>query len=282
MHRYIYLFYLYLIIAIFQEYAFRAAGSIEIMTVGQGVYSGAAIYFIVPLIFIVFNKRLSTYLWLIGLAIAIMTAKRTPIVLLVVFGLFQLKGMLKSLKLRDYIILFTLLSVLGTFFLAQYWDMLVERNAMDAEREGSYGSGREIFYFFVLDGWINSDLITQIFGHGFGSVQSLLLEKYGMAISSHNGFLDCVYVYGFLGLIIYISIFVGLFVRYRVVKKYLPQFKSIYLAFIIMWIVQNLIIHGYLGPNMIPYGIFIAFIESKIYKIRKYGNKCEYNNCLHE
>lgn len=90
-----------------------------------------------------------------------------------------------------------------------------------------------------------------------------------MAISSHNGFLDCVYVYGLLGLIIYVSIFISLFKRYSVVKKYLPQYGYVYLAFIFMWLVQNLIIHGFAGPNMIPYGIFIAYIESKIYKKKK-------------
>ena len=269
LHTYIYIFLSYLIISIFQEYAFRSTGSIEIMTEGQGVYSGGAIYFIMPLIFIVFNRRWSTYLWLVGLAIAIMTAKRTPIVLLIVFGVFQLKGMLKSLKFKDYTILSIIVVVIGTYVLAQYWDMLIERNASDAERGGSYGSGREIFYYYVLDGWINSDLISQLFGHGFGSVQSLLLKKYGMAISSHNGFLDCVYVYGLLGLIIYVSIFISLFKRYSVVKKYLPQYGYVYLAFIFMWLVQNLIIHGFAGPNMIPYGIFIAYIESKIYKKKK-------------
>ena len=282
LHTYIYIFLSYLMISIFQEYAFRSTGSIEIMTEGQGVYSGGAIYFIMPLIFIVFNRRWSTYLWLVGLAIAIMTAKRTPIVLLIVFGVFQLKGMLKSLKFKDYTILSIIVVVIGTYVLAQYWDMLIERNASDAERGGSYGSGREIFYYYVLDGWINSDLISQLFGHGFGSVQSLLLKKYGMAISSHNGFLDCVYVYGLLGLIIYVSIFISLFKRYSVVKKYLPQYGYVYLAFIFMWLVQNLIIHGFAGPNMIPYGIFIAYIESKIYKKKKYGYQCECYNRMHE
>ena len=272
----------YLIIAIFQEYAFRASGNIEIMTEGQGVYSGGAIYFLVPLLFTIFSKRTATYLWLIGMGIAIMTAKRTPIVLLIVFGIFQLRSMIKSLKTKDYAIIISIIFIAGSLFLVQYLDMLIERNANDAERGGSYGSGREIFYALVLDGWIESNISEQFWGHGFGSVQKLLLEKYGMAISSHNGFLDCIYVYGLLGLIIYFLIFIVLIKRYVVVKRYVPQYKNIYLGFVIMWIIQNLIIHGYAGPNMIPYGIFIALIESKIYKTKNNEYLRKYSNRMHE
>ena len=266
---YIFLFYTYLIIAIFQEYAFRTTGSIEILTEGQGVYSGGAIYFLVPLIFTIFDKRAATYLWIIGFGIAILTAKRTPIVLLLIFGIFQLKGMLKSLKARDYAILTVIIFTGVTLLLAQYWEMLVERNANDAQAGGTYGSGREVFYMIVLKGWLESDLFKQIFGHGFGSVHALLLKEYGMAISSHNGFLDCLYVYGLLGLIAYIAIFVSVIRRYDVVKRLIPQYKSVYMSFIGMWISQNLIIHGFSGPNFIPYGIFLAYIESEIYKARK-------------
>ena len=47
-----------------------------------------------------------------------------------------------------------------------------------------------------------------------------------MAISSHNGFLDCLYVYGLLGLIAYIAIFVSVIRRYDVVKRLVPQYKK--------------------------------------------------------
>ena len=266
---YIYVFYLYLIIAIYQEYSFRATGNIEILTEGQGVYSGGAIYFLVPLIFAVFNKRVATYLWIIGFGIAVLTAKRTPLVLLLVFGAFQFKAMLKSLKSKDYVILTFITFAGSTLLLAQYWEMLVERNAHDAEAGGTYGSGREVFYMIVLNGWLNSNWVEQFFGHGFGSVHELLLREYGMAISSHNGFLDCIYIYGTVGVISYILIFIFAFRRYRVVKKLIPQYKNTYMAFICMWLIQNLIIHGFSGPNFIPYGIFLAYIESEIYKAKK-------------
>jgi len=271
---YIYIFYAYLIIAIFQEYAFRASETIEILTVGQGVYSGGAIYFLVPLIFAVFDKRRATYLWLIGMGIAVLTAKRAPIILLLVFGLFQLKGMIRSLKAKDYAIIGILATIAITYLLAEYWDMMMERNELDAERGGSYGSGREIFYAIVFNSWVNSGLTEQLFGHGFGSVQALLLREYGMAISSHNGFLDCVYVYGLVGLIFYVSIFICLITRYKTVKRLLPEMKSVYGAFICMWFVQNLIIHGFARPNMIPYGIFLAYTEYKIFRVQKYGYQC--------
>ena len=89
--------------------------------------------FLVPLIFTIFDKRAATYLWIIGFGIAILTAKRTPIVLLLIFGIFQLKGMLKSLKARDYAILTVIIFTGVTLLLAQYWEMLVERNANDAQ-----------------------------------------------------------------------------------------------------------------------------------------------------
>lgn len=274
--KYCVIFIAYLIISIFQEYSFRSTGTIEIMTEEQGVYAGGAIYFLVPLIFISFSRRLSTYLFFLAFAIAILTAKRTPIILLSVFAVFQLRSMLFSLKKKDYIILSIIICLTVSLLLTSYWDMMMNRNISDMERGGTYGSGREIFYAIVIQGWLDGNILEKIFGHGYGSVHLLLLEKYGMAISSHNGFLDAIYVYGLLGLLLYLLIFVFLIRKLEYIKKYTKYYK-VYVGFIVMWFVQNLIIHGFTGPNMVPYGIFIAYIFARAYK-NKYFIETRINN----
>ncbi len=228
-----------------------------------GAGNGGAIFYISPLIFVIQNKRISSWFYLIAVALAIISAKRTPILLMTIPLLFFGTSIFKKLKVKDYIIIFTLILGGAISFLSKFTNMLLERNQIDAA-SGAYGSGRASFYQIVFENWFNADIFHFLFGFGIGAVNQLLLTKFGIAISAHSGFLDILYSYGLIGIIIYLSIFCALWKYRNKVKKFAPSIYKPYIMFICIWFFQNFIIHGFAGPQFICYTIFIGYVISKV------------------
>lgn len=274
----IYLCYIAILMAL--QYGHSEAAEIT------GAGNGGAIFYICPLIFTIPNKRLASWFYFIAFALAIVSAKRTPILMMSIPLLFFGLQIFKKFKMRDILIMLILAIGGVVTFLSQFTNMLIERNQIDAA-SGAYGSGRAIFYQIVLEGWFNADIFHFLFGFGIGAVNQLLLSKFGIAISAHSGFLDVLYSYGLIGMVIYLSIFYSLW-KYRTkVKKYTPALYKPFIMFIFMWFSQNFIIHGFAGPQFICYTIFIGYVISKVnfakvqyiqnLKIRK---KYTYENCI--
>lgn len=264
---FIIIYLIYIAISMYLQYGTSEEAEIT----GAGI--GGAIFYITPIIFIIPNKRQATWFYCIAFALAIISAKRTPILMMMIPLIFFYKQIISSLKPKDYIVIFIVFIGGAITFLSQFTNMLIERNQIDAA-SGAYGSGREIFYKIVLEGWLNADTIQFLLGFGIGSVNQLLLSKFGIAISAHSGFLDVLYSYGLIGFIIYLSIFYSLWKYRSDVKKYYPRVYKSYIMFISIWFFQNFIIHGFSGPQFICYTIFIGYVISrvniakKIYKIQ--------------
>ena len=228
-----------------------------------GAGNGGAIFYICPLLFSIQNKRLSSWFYFVAMALAIVSAKRAPILLMSIPFFFFGSSILGKLKIKDYLILFTLIASGLISFLSKFANMLLERNQIDAA-SGAYGSGRAAFYEIVFDGWLNADIFHFLFGYGIGAVNQLLLSKFGIAISAHSGFLDILYSYGLIGMIIYLSIFHALWKFRNKVKRYVPFLYKPFIMFICIWFCQNFIIHGFAGPQFICYTIFIGYVISRV------------------
>lgn len=70
-----------------------------------------------------------------------------------------------------------------------------------ANIEDDNGSGRTIVWSVVIDLILNSDFIPLLFGHGYNAVS--LDANVGM--SAHNDFLEVIYDYGIIGVVLYTS-----------------------------------------------------------------------------
>lgn len=251
------IYLVYISISMYLQYG----NSEEAEITGAGI--GGAIFYISPIIFLIPNKRLSSWLYLIAFGLSIVSAKRTPILMMTIPFFFFGLQIIRSLQPKDIIIIILLVSLGAFSFFSHFTNMLIERNQIDAA-SGAYGSGREIFYRIVFEGWINSNIIHFIFGFGIGAVNQLLLTKFGIAISAHSGFLDILYSYGLIGIIIYLSVFYSLWIYRLEVKKFTPKYHKVYVMFICIWFFQNFIIHGFSGTQFICYTIFIGYIISRV------------------
>lgn len=246
----------------------------ELITLGGAEYgSGSCMYVILPLVFLIF--RSSKYLPYFILAVFIISAAslmRKPLIICGVIILMMHKELRKSLNFWTIIIIATVF----ISFLSMYIDSLIgtilERMAGERE-EGVYGSGRTIFWALILDDFFNGcDIMRQFVGNGYGSVIQLTQKKYGMPIGAHNGFIDCLYSYGYIGLMLYASIFYGLLSKIKILKKINAYHAKILFVTVVMWFIQNCVYFGFDGPYMIAYSFIFAIVFSD-YKKKDYQMK---------
>ena len=116
------------------------------------------------------------------------------------------------------------------------------------------GSGRDEIYKDVINRYKNGDLTQQLFGRGFDSVRGKDRE---MSLSAHNDFLEVMYDFGLLGLLLYVLIHFSL-IKWTIrlfrtgSQLAFPVFIS-YICFLVMSLVSHLIIY----PTY--FGLLIAF-----------------------
>ena len=83
--------------------------------------------------------------------------------------------------------------------------------------EDDEGSGRTELYDVILNSFSNSSFISQMFGHGYRSVISIL-----DGVPAHNDFLEILYDFGIVPLTVYVIILLK-FVRlcfYRLMRHH--------------------------------------------------------------
>lgn len=75
----------------------------------------------------------------------------------------------------------------------------------------SFTSGRSVFWLVDLEDYTQSNLIQQLFGHGFDYIYRLNLAKVAMEIWAHNDFINLLVSVGLSGLLLYIYVLRKLF-----------------------------------------------------------------------
>lgn len=100
--------------------------------------------------------------------------------------------------------------------------------------EDTGGSGRTLIWENTMDNYRLSPFSEQLFGHGPRGVSQL-----GMATAAHNDFIEVLYDYGILGLIVYLSIHVHLIRKtIRLKKDNNPLFWSFFTMYIIFFVMS--------------------------------------------
>jgi hypothetical protein len=140
----------------------------------------------------------------------------------------------------------------GSFFsLLLFSDVFLYRFFKDTG-----GSGRDQFYSLILKGWNESTLYRQLIGNGFFSTLDHLGNTYGAAIYAHSDWLEILYDFGLIGIIIFSCIFLSLFLVRKKVKKYCPHLFYPFLALLVVLFLKSLISGTYMTKfDSITYGV---------------------------
>lgn len=187
---------------------------------------------------------------------AITALKRSGIIILSISVLFLYYNDFmykKRLKTKSIIAaFFILISILAIYHYKA--DSISDINQRFSMLEEDGGSGRDDIYKDVINRYVNSNLAQQIFGQGFDSVRG---KDTAMALSAHNDFLEVMYDFGLVGLLLYVLIHLSLIKwTIRLFKAGSPLAFPVLISYVCFF-VMSMVSHLILYPTY--FGLLTAF-----------------------
>lgn len=143
------------------------------------------------------------------------------------------------------------------------------RNQIDVER-GYIGSGRSVFWLIIIQDFFHNGFLHILLGNGTNTVPDLLDRAYGLAIGAHNGWLDTLYSYGFVGLLLYANLFIQMLIGNKSTSSKLPEFKNMYIILFLLFFVKSATSHGFFDISAIPFLTTVAIIEGEKGRLHKH------------
>jgi O-antigen ligase len=192
------------------------------------------------------KKPLLRYIVFAVVAVAVFySVKRAALAVLVIAGfvyvLVEYFLLTKRLRLANIIVPAVLLSMalVGFSYVDESLGGLFSKRLEATSVDG--GSGRLELYSSVLDELHRSSDESLIFGHGYGSS-----PRY-FGTTSHNDFLEMLFAYGLIGLVLYILLHVSLLTKtIRLIRSKSPYASALavsYAVFLVASMVSHLIIY---------------------------------------
>lgn len=212
-----------------------------------------------PFSLLIPKKRLRLYTYIILFLGTLYCGQRTAALVAIATLPFSFTYLRESIKKNDILILclFAIIVIIPIVMAAI--NNLMTRHEYDI-KSGYIGSGRHIFWAIVWNNFWEGDLLYILFGNGYGSVQDLLKRTYGLAILSHNGWLDYMYIYGLGGLFLFIKTLISLIINNKKVNAVLCQYRNILLIIFILFIVKCSSSHGNWDISVMPLAMTLAVI----------------------
>ena len=197
---------------------------------------------IIPILMLLKKKWLVLIIMLLTFVSTIFSGKRGATLILLFTLVPQLKSIFsKKKKSTGRTVLMIVLVVALTYLLFYVSQNVLSGTLMNRFADDETGSGRTFIWLRTLNAFDSSAFFEQLFGHGYYAVNSL-----GEASAAHNDFIEVLYDYGLLGLLIYTLIHVYLVVKTFKLRKskkllFLP-YMVMYMVFFIMSMVSILIV----------------------------------------
>ena len=221
-----------------------------------------AIYFSIPLLVILqrINKPLiwECVTFSILMILSIISFKRTTLMALALaaFLYFYSKYMARSnfSKRRKFVIIVCIGVITGVAALWYTDGYIIERISVALE---TGGNGRLDIWSRVVDQYIGSNVIELLVGHGYNAVYRTI------GLSAHNEFLEMLYDYGIIGLVIYMAVllkFIAILYQLRQKKNFIyPVALYAFTILIVISIFSHIQLYTYVG---IPVYFFMGHIFS--------------------
>ena len=177
---------------------------------------------------------------------------------------------------KDFVLLliFAIISlVIALPFISNSIENFILRADVDSNR-GDIGSGRSIFWSLAINSFFSGNPFNMLLGHGYFAINDMLEQKYGLAIGAHNGFIDHLYTFGIVGLLLYVSIYFVLYKQYVLLKNSKSDYSSIVLIMLLMLILRSATSHGWFDISYMPFFMTFSIImankkKESIYDVTK-------------
>lgn len=124
-----------------------------------------------------------------------------------------------------------------------------------------YLSGRDNIWNTIIAGFNRSDFMAQMFGHGNTGILNWL-PRLGLPGNAHNTWLEILYNYGILGVLVYLSFYIYLFKMYFRMRRDKYEYAD-YVGFLLIFVISSSVISVsiYGGFQSMGYfGLLTAFL----------------------
>lgn len=221
------------------------------------------------------NKKLKILFLFVTLLAVVFSSKRSASIILVLSFIPIIIIIFPSKRIgAKQIVTFIVIGIAALLTLFYVNDTYLDNRLFDrfSDLSEDGGSGRDQIWEYVLNAYQNSDFTDQVFGHGHYKVSLL-----GHATAAHNDFIEVLYDYGFIGLIIYLAIHISIIiniVRFRKKKRFFSNHYTVmWIIFLVMSLVSILIVQQrYLIYMGVFWGAIDAYLQKEYIQIQRLNN----------
>lgn len=173
-----------------------------------------------PMVLLICNKKEKIFLSVFASLLVLLTAKRAGFLTLLIgfsgyFFLMSMQSKSFIKKIRNLIGIM-ILALIASYFVMTFSENIIYRlNKIEIDQ----GSGRLVIWETVLYSFLYSPIFNKVLGHGFNAVPMLIMP-YGKNIYAHNSYLEFLYDFGVVGLVLL------LFIIFPMVKFLLRLIKE--------------------------------------------------------
>lgn len=224
-----------------------------------------------PFFFLINNERKKIILFFLGYLCVLISLKRSALVfysvILIMFyyynyGKISVKNIPKSILVVFISLLF---AISGFLFIENQTGNVITERISNISQDN--GSGRFEIFDIVLDNFLdNKTFEEKFFGSGHDAVrkEGIVLEN-GIALSSHNDYLEVLYDYGYIGLFLYVLLIINFFRISLKVKKVNQHIFYCSISALIILVIMSFASHLVIYPSyfaflVIPWALASAKI----------------------
>ena len=209
---------------------------------GTTIFSVYYCISVLPLIYLLCSRRTATVCSVISVALIMLTAKRAAFIIAILgIGLYRIVQNNNEVSSRKKIIRslsYILIAVVAAFVISyamEHSNIAVLNRLSTIAEDG--GSGRTNIWNYLIYRFNISSTNEKIFGHGFHSVL-YRVRPLGHARFAHNSYIETLYDYGIVGLILLVLInFKYIFATIKMIRN-----KSEYGSIMAFTLVEMLIL----------------------------------------
>lgn len=224
---------------------------------GQGIANG--LIFLIPLIFLLFDNKLSTYLYLFCGIVVFISLRRTAILVYLLCLPFIYKRISSQISKKAIAIFLILFAAIAYYIVQNYWFVIENRFAdmLEANEAGYYGSGRTGWWEVLINKFIDN-MQNWLFGFGLGSVSKTMAEAGFPFGGAHNDYIEVIFTYGIIGGYLWFSIFQ---IAYKLSKHNAQRdIKVLIYMFIVTYMSLAMASSGFKSIYFISIAIFLNLI----------------------
>lgn len=214
----------------------------------------------VPIFLLFKNKRIRLSLLVIAVVMLFFSYKRGPLLILpIMYFVYILSTRNNSSSKTIVKVLGLLLVVIISFSVADYYSGGYLSSRFSSE-ELADGSNRSEMWAMAWYDIKNRDLFTLLIGKGSGSSIKLLTS------GCHNEWLEFLFSFGVIGVILYFTLGCRLIKRYLTLRKTGSSYAGVYGALVVFFWMVGFFSGFYFVHSSFYYFASLGLIESLVYK----------------